>query len=161
VGWDTLRPFVEWLGGSAVGQWLGQSEPRVAVLFVVHLVGLTLLLGGTVVVCFRLLGVGFRSGPAAQLAREVAPWWRAGLGLSLLSGALIFTGGAASYFEGQWFRRKMVLLVVALVFQATWFRAVVRAEDGRFSAWQNRVTAAAALLLWFGVGVAGRAIAFF
>ena len=34
----------------------------------------------------------------------------------LVSGALIFTGGAVSYFEGQWFRRKMTLLLIALVF---------------------------------------------
>jgi len=66
-----------------------------------------------------------------------------------------------SYFEGGWFRRKMALLVIALVFNVTWFRTVTRAPEGRFSPWQIRVTAAVALLLWFGVGVAGRAIAFF
>ena len=159
--WEALRPFVEWLGDSAAGQWLGQSETRVAALFVVHLVGLTLLLGGTAVVCFRLLGIGFRSGPAALVTRDVAPWWTAGLALALVSGSLIFIGGAVSYFEGQWFRRKMTLLAVALIFHVTWFRAVARASEGRFSAWQNRLTAAVALLLWFGVAIAGRAIAFF
>jgi hypothetical protein len=85
----------------------------------------------------------------------------AGLALMLLSGSLIFMGGAESYFEGQWFRRKMTLLLAALVFHVTWFRAVANAEDGRFSPWQNRMTAAVALILWFGVGMAGRAIAFF
>jgi hypothetical protein len=161
VVWDSLRPFVEWLGDSAAGQWLGQSETRVAALFVVHLVGLTLLLGGTVVVCFRLLGIGFRSGSTARVARDVAPWWTAGLALTLVSGSLIFIGGAESYFEGQWFRRKMTLLAVALIFQVTWFRRVAYAGDGRFSAWQTRVTAALTLVLWFGVAIAGRAIAFF
>ena len=55
----------------------------------------------------------------------------------------------------------MVLLLVALVFNFTWFRTVTHAREGRFSPWQNRVAAGLALLLWFGVGVAGRAIAFF
>ena len=159
--WETLQPAVAWLGESALGGWLGQSPARVAGLFVVHLIGITLLLGGTVVISLRLLGAGFRSGPPAQLAREVAPWRTAGLALALLSGSLIFTGGAVSYFEGGWFRRKMALLVIALVFNVTWFRTVTRAPEGRFSPWQTRVTAAVALLLWFGVGVAGRAIAFF
>lgn len=159
--WEALRPFVGWLGDSAAGQWLGQSETRVATLFVVHLAGLTLLLGATAVVCVGLLGIGFRSGPPALVAREIAPWWTAGLVLTLLSGSLIFTGGAEGYFEGQWFRRKMTLLVVALLFHVTWFRTVTRAGDGRFSVWQNRLTATLALVLWFGVAVAGRAIAFF
>ena len=159
--WDALRPAAAWLGDSTLGQWLGQSPVRIAALFVMHLTGLTLLLGGTLVIRLRLLGIGFRSGSQAQLTFDTAPWRTAGLALMLLSGALIFTGGAASYFEGEWFRRKMTILVIALVFNVTWFRTVTRAPDGRFHPWQKRVTAALALLLWFGVGVAGRAIAFF
>ena len=45
-----------------------------------------------------------------QLAREIGPWRMAGLALTLVSGFLIFAGGAVAYFEGQWFRRKMALL---------------------------------------------------
>lgn len=159
--WDALQPAVNWLGDSAFAQWLGQSQGRIAALFVLHLVGLTLLLGGTIVISLRLLGLGLRSAGPPQLAREIAPWWAAGLALMLISGSLMFTGGAASYFEGEWFRRKMTVLIAALIFSFTWFRAVINADDGRFSAWQKRVTAGVALLLWFGVGMAGRAIAFF
>ena len=159
--WDTLQPVVAWLGESALGQWLGQSPARIAGLFVVHLVGITLFLGGTVAISLRLLGAGFRSGPPAQLANEVGPWRMTGLALALLSGLLIFTGGAVSYFEGQWFRRKMTLLALALVFNVTWFRTVTHAQEGRFSRWQNGLTAAVALVLWFGVGIAGRAIGLF
>src|SRR5215217_3936197 len=107
--WDSLQPAVNWLGDSAFAQWLGQSQARIAALFVVHLVGLT-----------------------AQLAREIAPWWMAGLALMLVSGSLIFTGGAVSYFEGEWFRRKMTLLIGALIFSFTWFRAVINADEGQF-----------------------------
>ena len=159
--WDALQPGVQWLGDSMLGQWLGQSPVRIAALFVMHLAGLTLLLGGTFVICLRLFGIGFPSGSQAQLTRDVAPWRTAGLALMLISGALIFTGGATSYFEGQWFRRKMTMLLIALVFNGTWFRRVTNARENQFNHWQNRVTAGVALLLWFGVGVAGRAIAFF
>jgi hypothetical protein len=79
----------------------------------------------------------------------------------LLSGGLIFTGGAVSYFEGEWFHRKMVLLAIALLFNFTLFRKVTNAEEGRYSPLMNRVTGLLALLLWFSVGMAGRAIAFF
>ena len=159
--WEALQPVVNWIDASAFARWLGQSEARIAALFVLHLVGLTVLLGGTLVIGLRLLGVGIRPGPVATLSREIAPWRMAGLTLALVSGSLIFAGGAVSYFEGAWFQRKMALLLMALVFNFTWFRTVANAQEGQFSEWTNRVTAGVALLLWFGVGVAGRAIAFF
>lgn len=159
--WETLQPWVSSLGESALGQWLGQSTDRIAWLFVIHLTGLTLLMGGTLVVSLRLLGIGLRSQPLGQLARDISPWRTAGLILMLVSGALIFAGGAVTYYEGHWFRLKMQLLLLALVFNFTLFRRVANAEQGRFSPWVVRLTGAVALLLWFGVGAAGRAIAFF
>jgi hypothetical protein len=159
--WNALQPVVDAVGNSGFGAWLGQSTDRVAWLFVLHLVGLTLLLGGTVIVSLRLLGIGLRSQSLPQLARDVAPWRTAGLLISLVSGALIFTGGAVSYFQGFWFRQKMTVLLVALVFNVTLYRRVTRADEGRFGPWLHRLTGALALLLWFGVGIAGRAIGFF
>jgi uncharacterized membrane protein SirB2 len=159
--WEALQPFVNWLGNTTFGQWIGQSTDRIAWLFVMHLFGLTLLMGATIVLSLRLLGLAFRSQPLAQLTRDAAPWRMAGLALLLLSGALIFTGGAVSYFEGPWFRRKMALLIVALLFNFTLFRKVINADEGYYSPLLNRITGGFALILWFSVGAAGRAIAFF
>jgi uncharacterized membrane protein SirB2 len=159
--WQALQPFVNWLGATELGQWLGQSTDRIAWLFVIHLLGLTLLLGSTIVLNIRLLGFGFRSQRISQLTHDIGIFRTVGLALMLLSGALIFTGGAVSYFEGQWFRRKMVVLIIALIFNFTLFRKVTNAEEGRYSPLLNRITGLLALLLWFSVGAAGRAIAFF
>jgi len=153
--------MVDWLGNTAFGQWLGQSTDRIAWLFVMHLFGLTLLMGSTLLLSIRLLGFGFRSQRLAQLTKEIAILRSAGLVLMLLSGALIFTGGAVSYFQGEWFHRKMVLLAIALLLNFTLFRKVTNAEEGRYSPLMNRITSVLALFLWFSVGAAGRAIAFF
>ena len=64
------------------------------------------------------------------------------------------------YFEAPWFRTKMVLLAVALVFQFTWYRAAI-ARESRFGAGMQRLTGIVTLLLWFGVAFAGRAIGYF
>lgn len=159
--WETFQPFVERLGSTTFAQWIGQSTDRIAWLFVIHLIGLTLLLGGTFVIAIRLLDVGLRSQSVAALARNIAPWRMAGLLLSLITGALLFTGGAVSYFAGNWFRWKMVLLALALIFNFTAFRIVAYADEDRFNPWLRRTTGGLTLLLWFGVGAAGRAIAFF
>ena len=158
--WEMLQPMVNWLGSTALGQWLGQSTDRIACLFVVHLFGLTLLMGPTLVLGIRLLGVGFRSRQIAELTRDTAAFRTAGLVLMVLSGSFIFTGGAVSYFEGEWFRRKMILLIVALLFNFTFFRKITNADEGRFSPFVTRLTGLITLFLWFSVAVAGRAIAF-
>src|SRR5689334_16979417 len=138
--WTALQPIVNWLGATAFGQWLGQSTDRVAWLFVIHLFGLTLLMGTTILLSVRLLGFGFRSQRVAQLTQDVAILRIAGLVIMLFSGGLIFTGGAVSYFQGEWFHRKMVLLAIALLFNFTLFRKVTNAEEGHYSPLTNRVT---------------------
>lgn len=159
--WNFLQPYVSWWGNTAFGLWVGESVPRIAWLFIFHLFGITLWLGTRVVLSMRLLGVAFQNQPVADLSREIRPYAAAGLTLALCSGFVIFTGGAEGYFEGNWFRNKMTLLCLALIFHFTFFRAVIRADEGRFSPALNRLTAVVTLVLWFGVGVSGRWIAFF
>jgi len=84
-----------------------------------------------------------------------------GMILMVSSGLLIFIGGAVGYFMGEWFRLNMILLITALVFHFSVFRTVVRANADRYSLLAQRGTAAFELLIWLGVGAAGRTIAFF
>jgi len=101
-----------------------------------------------------------RDRPIAEVRRITGPAAIAGLLIMIASGALIFTGGAEAYYTGYWFRLKMVLLVIAIVFHFTIARAIAYAQTGRFPAVVNALTGLVGLLLWFSVGWAGRAIAF-
>src|SRR5207253_10972911 len=130
-------------------------------LFIVHLTGLTMLLGTTLVLNLRLIGLSFRKYPVSELRRELVLWNVVGIALMMLSGILIFMGGEASYFYGDLFRIKMEILVVALVFHFTLFRKFTKAREDQFPPLWNKLTAAVSLLLWFGVAVSGRSIAFF
>ncbi len=161
MSWEALLPYASWLGNTSFGLWLGKSTWRIAWLLTVHLFGLTMLLGSVVVSSLHLLGLFQRQKPAAQLRREVAPVMLCGLAVSMCTGALIFTGGAEAYYSGYWFRLKMVLLMVTLLFHVTVYRIVTKMPAGRLSPLAYRLTGAAMLVLWFGVAWAGRAIAFF
>ena len=161
MGWDTLQPYVSAIGNTRFALWLGESTWRIAGLLTVHLFGLTLLLGSVLLASLNLLGLFQRAKPAAQMRREVQPVLLLGFVLMAGSGLLIFIGGAEAYYAGFWFRLKMVLLATALLFQFTVHRAVASAPAGRFSPAVRRMTGVATLVLWFGVGCAGRAIAFF
>jgi hypothetical protein len=161
MSWETFVPYVAWLGNTEFSLWLGQSTWRIAWLLTVHLFGLTLLLGSVIIASLHLLGLFQRRKPAPVLRRDIRGVQRAGLVLVLATGALIFTGGAQAYYEGYWFRLKMVLLAVTLLFHFTVYRAVSRAPEGRLPRAAYPATGAVMLILWFGVAWSGRAIAFF
>jgi hypothetical protein len=161
MSWEVLLPYAAWLGSTPFAQWLGASTWRIAWLLTIHLFGLTLLLGSVIVISLNLLGLFQRLKPAERLRREVRPVLLTGLALSVTTGVLIFTGGAQPYYEGYWFRLKMVLLVITLIFHSTVYRAVSTAPAGRLSIAMYRLTGAFMLVLWFSVAWAGRAIAFF
>jgi Family of unknown function (DUF6644) len=159
--WEFLEPVANWMGNTGLALWLGASTGRIAWLFILHLSGLTMLLGTTLLLNLRLLGLAFKKQPVSELRREFGTWNLAGLGLMILSGMLIFMGGEASYFYGVWFRTKMEILLIALIFHFTLFRILTKAPENHFAPLWYKLTGAVSLLLWFGVAVAGRTIAYF
>jgi hypothetical protein len=161
MDWKVLLPYATRLGNTPFALWLGQATWRIAGLLTIHLFGLTLLLGAVVVMSLRLIGIFLPGRSIAEVRQITGPVAVAGLVVMIASGALIFTGGAEAYYTGYWFRLKMVLLVVAIAFHFTIARAVASAQTGRFPAAVNALTGLVGLLLWFSVGWAGRAIAFF
>jgi hypothetical protein len=127
-----------------------------------HLLGLTTLLGSMIIQSLRLFGVLLTDEPSARLARSsLQPWSSIGMILTFGSGFLIFTGGAVNYFEGDIFRIKMQLLMLAIAIHFTLFQKMMRAGAGTYSGATNRITGGVSLALRFSVGVAGRAIGFF
>lgn len=123
-----------------------------------HISGLVLLLTSILLVNLRLLGVGFTYFSAPQLARYTKPFVFIGLGFLVLSGVFMLAPSAALYEPNPAFWLKLKLFAVALVIQFTLYRAVTRTDNPK--RWLATITAILSLLLWFSVGLAGRAIGF-
>src|SRR5215472_2020197 len=122
-----------------------------------HIVGFGLLVGTIAIVDFRLLGWGIRRQPAAELARDLAPWTLVGLALILLSGPLLFSSDPDMYYLNPAFQVKMVCFALALLFNYTIRRSVaLRGGLGAI----GKVVAAVSLLLWISVIFGGIFIAF-
>ncbi|WP_331346686.1 DUF6644 family protein [Cellvibrio sp. UBA7661] len=123
-----------------------------------HISGLVLLLTSILLVNLRLLGVGFTWFSAPQLAQYTKPFIYTGLLFLILSGVFMLAPSAALYEPNPAFWIKLKLFAVALLIQFTLYRAVSTNEN------PNRIlavtTAIVSLVLWFSVGLAGRAIGF-
>jgi hypothetical protein len=159
--WDRLYPYFLWIEQTRLGHGIRESKWTFTLSEVAHLLGLTLLLGTVLLLALRLLGFVLQGKSVAGVARELLPLSIGGLTLTLLTGALLFTSEATKCWGNIAFRYKMLFLFLALLFQFTALRRVTRSDERRFSPLVRKCTALVALFLWFGVAVAGRAIAFF
>lgn len=136
---------------------LNASELVFPTLEVCHILGFTVTLGTIAILDFRVLGLGMRRQATADLARDLAPWTLAGLVLVLLSGPLLFSSDPDMYYLNRSFQFKMVCLLLAIVFNYTIHKSVVR--SGKTSA-SSKLVACVSLALWAGVIGGGIFIAF-
>jgi hypothetical protein len=154
----SLLPAFEWVSKTPLGEAIAKSTYFFPVVEVLHLLGLSLLLGVVLAVDLRLLGVVMRRQSAAVVVKSLAPAFWTGLGVALATGTLLFVGEPIKCFFNEAFWWKMALLVLAMAGQAILFLGLTTPKQTLFSA--QKVIAALSLGLWFSVGVAGRAIGF-
>jgi hypothetical protein len=155
------RSFFDWAQMSWWGNTVRQSTWGFAGASVVLLLGIVLLVGGVCIMSLRLFGLVMRNRPVSQLARDLRGWTLVGLVMTLLSGLTMAMGHGAmpDLYESGPFWLEMELLGLALIFHFTLYRWVTSRDDA--PAALRGFTAVLGLFLWFGVGVAGRAIGFF
>jgi hypothetical protein len=155
---DWLHSLFTALAHSPLGHAMQTSRWGFAIVEMAHLLGLALLGGSVLIFDLRLLGVILKNESAAAIGRSMTRVLLISLVVMVLSGIALLSEEAEKCYLSPAFRCKMALLVAAIVFYFTVHRsALARAETGSPSLW-TRAAAIVSLLLWLGVGVAGRAI---
>ena len=157
----TLLDLFTWIDQWRLGEAIRGSSWVFAFIEVFHLMGITLLLGAVLVVNLRLLGFGLTGTPAAQVAEDAMPWMLVGLFVAMGSGFCLFVSEALKCYNNPPFFVKMMMLLLALVFTFTAHRRLTRGDQASSSRLWRTLGACLSLVLWFGVGLAGRAIAFY
>jgi hypothetical protein len=137
-----------------------RSSPWVFPLIAsIHLMGLALIGGALLVVDLRLLGLGLRHQPVAQVARDAERWLLVSLLVLLPTGLLQFMCFAATkYYYLTAFWVKMAALSLALVFTFVVRRKVAMADETRINPVWSKLVALVSLSLWSTVAIAGRLI---
>ena len=129
-----------------------------AALQVVHVLGFIALLAALVLVSLRLLNLVFKEQPLSNITRDANRLFYIGLMLTVVSGALIFSATPALYYYKFMFGLKMALFIGAIVLQFAVFRRVASRESTH--PLLARTTVGVSLIVWFGIGLAGRMIGF-
>jgi hypothetical protein len=156
---QAIVPFFQWCDNTAISQGIRNSRVAFPIIENFHLFALTVLLGSLVVLVLRQFGLVYQAQPISEVATALRPWNRWSLAVMLTSGILLFLSEAMKCYGNTSFRVKMFFLFFALLFQFTIYNRIVRSE-GKTAPIGGKIAAAVAVCLWFGVGLAGRAIGF-
>jgi hypothetical protein len=155
----SIVPFFQWCDNTAISQAIRNSRVAFPVIENFHLFALTVLLGSLVVLVLRQFGLVYKAQPIADVATALRPWNRWSLAVMLTTGVLLFLSEAMKCYGNTSFRVKMFFLFFALLFQFSIYNRIVK-KEGTSAPVGGKIAAAVALCLWFGVGLAGRAIGF-
>ena len=156
----SVLDFYAWVEHSALGEWMRSYSSLYAIVEVVHLFGITLLLGTIYTVNFRLFGFALKSRSVAEVAEGLAPWTMAGYVLTFGTGIMLFSAEALKMHDSSVWAYKLAFLFSGLIIQLTVSRFITKPGRADASPITAKLTAAFSILLWLGTGMIARIIAF-
>jgi hypothetical protein len=155
--YETFSQIANW----SVSRAINESSWIFPLVQAFHLVALGFLAGALLMVDLRLLGKGFSQQPVARVARDARPWLLGSIVAMVLTGVPQFISLATKEFESPYFRWKMLMLLLALIFTFTVRKMVAYAPEGRFGGGVSKVVALVSMGLWTSIAINGRLIGFF
>lgn len=155
-----LLEAFRWLEANGPGgAYLRESTYGFSILLTVHVVSMCLFLGLIIMMDLRLVGLGNRSTPPAEIQKRLFPWQILGFAVVVVSGVLLFYSKPLYYYGKGYFWTKMVLMALAGV-NAGVIHYVTHRGGGAWESGAAKTAGAASLVLWASVLVTGRLIAY-
>ena len=129
-----------------------------------HVLSICFFIGILLFVDLRLMGVAFTKLPISEMNKKVLPWSLFGFGLMMLTGFLLFYAIPVRSYQNIFFRFKVILILLAGL-NAFLFHRQMKVEgmiwdEGKSIPKSVHLKAAASLVLWSGVIISGRMIAY-
>jgi hypothetical protein len=152
-----LLPLFRWFDATTIGVIIRNSTYIFPVVEVIHLFGITLLLGTITITDLRILGLGMRRQSINTVASELDAWTMWAGVVAIVSGILLFLSEALKCYGNAAFPYKMWCLLGGVILFLAFRRKL---NSSAASPIQFKIVAVLSLCLWYGVAIAGRAIAF-
>lgn len=153
-----------WVSQTRFAVALHESTYMFPIIETIHTLGIILLVGTIAVLDLRLLGLIMKHEPVSRLAQQVLPWTWFGFANMFITGFLLTAAEAATNYYNTAFRIKLVLLFLVglnpLIFHLTIYRSVNTWDVANVTPLRARTAATCSLVLWAGIIVAGRMIAY-
>src|SRR5689334_19658774 len=143
----SVLSFFTWCENSSLGESIRSSKWLFPAIESFHLLALAIIGGAVLVVNLRLLGLGLKRQPVAQLWSDTRPWLLGSWSVMLVSGLMLFTSEATKLYYHEAFWVKMSALLLASLFTFTIERRVATAGEGQVRPAWNKTVSIVSLLL--------------
>jgi hypothetical protein len=154
----------QWISSTHFSMALHKSLWVFPIVESTHVLGITVLVGTIAVLDLRLLGLIMKHEPVSRIARQVWPWTWAGFFFMFVTGLLLSIAEAETNYYNWAFRIKLILLLLVglnpLIFHLSIYRKVNTWDLAKVTPIRARAAAICSLVLWAGIIVAGRMIAY-
>ena len=159
-----IATFLEWMANTPWSIQLRESLFVWPLTESTHVLSLTLFVGLAVMMDLRLLGFTMKTMPVSEFTGRLLTWTKVGFVIMTVTGVMLFFANPVRYYHNVFFRIKVLMLILAGL-NVWWFHT--RTEK-RIADWDldpipprgARVAAVFSLILWAGVVVTGRMIAY-
>ena len=161
-----LDVFIHWLGATPVSQLIQKVFWIIPTVQAVHILAISVVLASMAMFDLRLLGLAGNRNSIASLSRRFMPWLWGALIVLAASGSILIVGEPKRALGNLSFLLKMCMLATAIIvtlgFQAVLKRDLEGGSADLAPAHDNlaKITGLLSLMLWVGIAVAGRLIAY-
>ena len=159
-----LLRFCQWVYNTDFATSIRESQYAFPIIESIHTLGITVVVGTVAILDLRLLGLVMKREPVSHIARQTLTWTWAGFAVMFTTGMLLSISEAATNYYNLAFRIKLLLLVLVginpLIFHLTVYRSVNTWDVAPVTPARARAAAACSLILWTGIIVSGRMIAY-
>ena len=159
----SLLAWCQWLEHTPFALAISESTWLFPLIEGSHILALPLSVGMIVLFDLRLLGLAFRQGAAATLLHDMLRWSKIGFAVMFVTGGLLFVAQAGKAYGNGFFRAKLLFLIAlginAAVYQLVFYPRMGQWETAGTPA-GARLCAALSLVVWIGVIICGRTMAY-
>jgi len=161
---DSLRSLFEWVQAFPSSTAFRESVYVYPATLTAHVVGMCVFAGLVIMMDLRLLGIGNTGTPLSQVQKRLFPWQMVGMGVSALTGFILVYGQPMRFYHNIFFWQKTVMMMLAgvnaLAFHLGTYRTIATWDSAAATPFGARLSGALSLVLWAGVVMSGRLIAY-
>lgn len=173
-----IRLLFEWLSELSSSIALREAFNVYPWLLTFHVISTSWFAGLVFMMDLRLAGIGNLSIPLVQTQKRLFPWQMLTMGISSLTGGMLFYGDPMRFYPNFWFWLKALLMLLAavnaVVFHMTIYKEALEkleanlADARSWVSWdfsgvvphKARVAGFLGFALWAAVIISGRMIAY-
>ncbi len=158
-----MQALIHWIMGTSASRTVANVAWIIPAVQTLHILAISVVISTMAMLDLRLMGITAKSYTIRAVADRFLPWMWLSVIVLLITGLILITGEPDRALGNWVFQTKMALLIAVLAISWGFNRALKR----DLSAWEGsrhenaaKVTGLVSLLLWIGIVVAGRWIAY-